>query len=82
MSIFNFLLFLHEHLEQTYIKYQNATEFNLEIHKHAEVCTITRGLKKYKENECLLKKIKSKVGVRTYNFCLCSITGHEFLKSA
>jgi len=27
MPIFNLLLFLHQHLEQTYPKYQNATEF-------------------------------------------------------
>lgn len=29
--------------------------FNVETPKPAEICTITQGMEKYKENECLLK---------------------------
>lgn len=56
MPIFNFLLCLLHHLEQTRIKYQNATLFTLKLSEHSNLYKYLQSKKTNKQKKPCNKK--------------------------
>lgn len=60
MPIFNFLLCLLHHLEQTRIKYENATLFTLKLSKHSNLYKyLQRKKNKKNQKKTLQQKMNS-----------------------